>query len=378
MEAGGAVERCRAVIDLRALVANFEIARRQAGGAEVIAVVKADAYGHGDVRVAGALVDAGCSRLAVVTVSEAVALRDAGLQVPILVMGGMGSSEEAREVVARGLTPVLHDARPIPWLTAAVDGPPLPVHVEVDTGMHRMGVSWPTASLLLESLHESPELALEGVYTHLARADEVDLEPSLRQVDRLARLLEGVGALGIEPPCIHFANSAGLLAGGVLSGRLPRVDAVRPGLMLYGVTPADHLTPPEGLQPVMTLRARVVALRNVPKGEGVGYAGMFRASRDTRVATLPLGYEDGVPISTSNRGTVCIRGQRLPIVGRVSMDFITVEVGDATVELGDEAVIFGGSGAMHRAVEEAAADAGTIPYELLVRVGSRVPRVYEA
>jgi alanine racemase len=368
------LERSQAVIDLGALRANFEIARANAFGGDVIAVVKADAYGHGATRVALALEAAGCSRLAVVTVDEAVQLREAGLSAPILVLGGLLSRDAARAAVVHSLTPVLHDPAPISWLASAGAMDRIPVHVEVDTGMHRMGVPGDAAASLLQGIREAPALRLEGLYTHLAQADESDLGPSEQQLDRFAGVLEEARRAGIEPELVHFANSAGLLAGELLRRRVPGANAVRPGLMLYGARPAPHQS--AGLRPVMTLSARVVQLREVPKGGAVGYAALFRATRDTRIATLPLGYEDGIPISTSNRGSVCIRNRRFPIVGRVSMDFITVDVGDAPVQLGDEAVIFGGQGEMHRSVDEAAADAGTIAYELLVRVGARVPRVY--
>ncbi len=368
------MERSQAVIDLGALCANYEVARAHAGGGSVIAVVKADAYGHGATRVALALEAAGCARVAVATVEEAVLLREGALACPILVLGGILSQEAARTAVSFGLTPVLHDPEPIAWLKAAGATDRIAVHVEVDTGMHRMGVPADRAASLLGEIREAPALWLEGLFTHLARADEVDLAPSEHQLDVFRGVLEQAARAGSEPRLVHFANSAGLLAGDVLRQRVPGVNAVRPGLMLYGARPAPHVG--ALLRAVMTLRARVAQVRDLAKGDAVGYGALFRASRDTRVATLPVGYEDGVPISTSNEGSVCIRDRRFPIVGRVSMDFITVDVGDAPVEPGDEAVIFGGQGEMHRSVDEAAADAGTLAYELLVRVGARVPRVY--
>ena len=175
---------------------------------------------------------------------------------------------------------------------------------------------------------------------------------------------------------LHVANSAGLLAGKAVTDALPELGATRPGLMLYGVRPADHL--PAELRPAMTLRTRVAQLRDVRPGDTVSYSAQYRAARTTRIATLALGYEDGVPIAASGRGSVLIRGARLPIAGRVSMDFTGVDVGNAPVEIGDEAIVFGrdAQGAELR-VEEAAADASTIAYELLVRVGNRVRREYD-
>jgi alanine racemase len=368
------LERSQALIDLGALRANFEVARAHAGGCDVISVVKADAYGHGAGPVALALEAAGCSRFAVVTLEEAVRLREAGVASPILVLGGVLSPSAAEAAVAHSLTPVLHDPTAIQWLDAAGRGECLGVQIEVDTGMHRMGVPVAGAMSLANAVAASKSLTLQGIYTHLARADEPDLGPSRQQLDAFQALLQELRRSGVDPEWVHFANSAGLLVGEPLREHVPTANAVRPGLMLYGARPAPH----QGveLRPVMTFGTRVAQVRDLPRGAAVGYAALFRAERDTRVATLPVGYEDGIPISASNTGSVCIRGRRFPIVGRVSMDFITVDVGDAPVVPGDEVIVFGGSGDRVRSVDEAAADAGTIAHELLVRVGARVPRVY--
>lgn len=365
-----------ATIDLGALRANYAEARRLAGGCELIAVVKADAYGHGVLPVARTLLDAGCRRLAVVTVSEAAELRAGGVgaaDAEILVIGGISDDAEALEVAALGATPSVHRGDSLAPLVraAARAAAPLPVHVEVDTGMHRFGVPEADALALLEAIAREPALALAGVYSHYACADEPDLAPSLDQARRLRVVLEEARKAGAEPELVHIANSAGLLAGAPLREALPEANAVRPGLLLYGVRPAPHLE--AELRPVMTLRARVEQLRPVRAGHAVGYGATWRAERDTRIATLGIGYEDGVPVAASNRGSVRIGEQRLPIVGRVSMDSITVDVGDAPVAIGDEGVVFGAG----LPVEEAASAAGTIAYELLVRVGRRVRRVYE-
>jgi alanine racemase len=366
-----------ALIDLAALRENFAEASRRAGDREVFAVVKADAYGHGVLDVTRALVAAGCTRFAVANAEEGVALRDADIAAPILVFGGVRDAEEAEVAVARGLTPVIHANADVERLALAAGGRsrPVSVQVEVDTGMHRMGAPAVEAPSLVERVVAEPGLALEGVYTHFARADEPDLAPSLEQLGDFRKVLDAVAGAGMSPRFVHAANSAGLLAGDTLFAALPEVNAVRPGLMLYGVLPGPHLS--GALQPVMTLRSRVVALRALGVGNAVGYGALHRASRDTRIATVPLGYADGVPISTSNRGRVLIRGRRLPIVGRVSMDAITVDVADAPVRVGDEVLLFGATEQGALPVEEAAEAADTISYELLVRVGARVPRRYE-
>ncbi len=362
-------------IDLAAVRANAAEARSLAQGRDLIAVVKADAYGHGAVPVARALLEVGCERLAVLNVSEAAELRGAAVAAPILVLAGVHDLQEAERTVALHLTPVLHHGRALALVEAAARRArtPLRVHVEVDTGMRRMGVPAEEADRFLAQVAACPALELEGVFTHLACADDPDLTASLEQLGRFRRVLEAARQRGVRPSMVHAANSAALLAGKKLAEALPESTAVRPGLMLYGVRPAAHLGREGQLHPVMSLRTRVAQLQSVGPGQAVGYGGEFRAGSATRVATLAIGYADGVPWSTGGRGRVWIGGRLHPIVGRVSMDYISVEVGTHPVEIGDEAVVFGEG---RLSVEDAAAAAGTIAYELLARVGRRVPREF--
>jgi alanine racemase len=365
----------RAVVDLAAIRANYAEASRRAEGRKPIAVVKADAYGHGAVPVARALAEAGCPQLAVVTLAEGCELRAAGIELPLLVLGGVAEGPE--RAVAERLTPVIDGAAELAVLARAARAANtrVAVHVEVDTGMRRMGVPAAEAEELLAQVCAEPALELEGVYTHFARADEPDLGPTLEQLRSFQRVLAGARARGVAPRLVHCANSAGLLAGKPVFDALPEANAVRPGLMLYGVRPAPHQ--PGELRPAMTLRARVAAVRTLAAGDAVGYGAAYRAARPTRVATLRVGYADGVPVAASDRGSVWLAGRRHPVVGRVSMDFVGVEIGDTEVAVGDEAILFGEGPEGGLPVEEVAAAAGTISYELLVRVGSRVPRVYE-
>jgi alanine racemase len=367
--------RARATIRLGALRANFAQARQRAGSREVIAVVKADAYGHGAVPVARALADAGCRWLAVLSVAEAALLRDAGLASSILVLGGVHDAAEAAAARALALTPVVHHPGQLELLARAASpgAAPLPVHVEVDTGMRRMGVPEGEVLALLEAASAAPALALEGVFTHLARADEKDLAPSLEQLARFRAVLEAARARGFDPACVHAANSAALLADG-LAQALPEATAVRPGVLLYGAQPRADA--PAALEPVLTLHTRVVQVRRIAAGEAVGYGAEYRARRPTRIATLAIGYADGVPVAASGRGCALVRGQRLPFAGRVSMDYVAVDCGDLPVEIGDQAILFGTGQGTRLPVEEAAAAADTIAYELLVRIGARVPREY--
>jgi len=363
-----------ATIDLQAIAANYAAARRLGGDRDVIAVVKADGYGHGAVPVAHRLVSSGCSHLAVVTVAEAAELRAAAIDCGILVLGGVHDAAEAADVLELAVTPVIQHAGHIGLLSQAAreHRAPLPVQVEVDTGMRRMGLPAEDAPALLERIAKEPALKLEGVYTHLACADQEDLGPSLNQLRLFSEILSAVQARGIEPGQVHVANSAGLLATADLAAFLPgQVNAVRPGLMLYGAHPAAHLRDRAALTPAMTLRSRISNVRHVRPGDAVGYGGTFEVTRRGRIATLPIGYADGIPRSLGNRGFVLLRGSRVPIAGRVSMDFLTVFVGDDPVEIGDPVVLFGEG----LPVEEVAEKAGTISYELLVGIGGRVPRV---
>jgi len=388
-----------ATIDLAALRGNFALAQRLAGEAAVIAVIKADAYGHGAVPAARALAAAGCTRFAVARVGEGVALREAGVTEEILVLGGVSDAAEAEAAVAQGLVPVAHHAEEIALLAGAVAGaagrparagaapgaapPALDVQLEVDTGMRRSGPSGHAAGPLLARLAQTPGLRLAGLFTHLARADEPDLEPSRQQLREFRSLLASLPpALRAGKLLVHAANSAGLLLGERLGPALPGAPAVRPGLLLYGVSPfatpgAPGAAAPGPLRPVLRLATRVVDVRRVEAGEAVGYGASWRAPRATTVATLAAGYADGVPWSlgaAGGRGAVLVRGRRRALVGRVSMDLVTVDAGEAPVAVGDEAVLIGDQAGERIRAEEVAAAAGTIAYEVLSRIAPRVRR----
>jgi alanine racemase len=366
--------RSYAAIDLAALAANFARLRERAGGRALIAVVKADAYGHGAEAVVRRLVREGCEAFAVAQVAEAALLRRAGIGAPLVVLGGVGGPAEARAAIELGAVPVVHAAEQATWIEAAACalGVRAGVHVEIDTGMRRGGVAAEEAPALLARIVACASLALEGVSTHFARADEPDLGPTRAQLAAFRAALGAARAAGVDPGRVHVANSAGLLSAARAGDELLEGGAVRPGLALYGVAPAPHLADPE-LQPVMTLGTEVATVRRIAAGEGVGYGHEWRAPRSGWVATLPIGYADGVPWAAARRGEVVIAGRRRPLAGRVSMDCVTVWLGEEPVRGGEEAIVFGaGKGALR--VEEWAAAAGTIPYELLVRVGARVPR----
>ena len=396
----GAEERpAWAWIDLAALRHNARRAIACAAGRSVIAVVKADAYGHGAEQVVRALLQEGVGRLAVVSVAEGAMLRRAGIVSPILLMGGLDDVSAAERAVKWGLTPVLHGQRGFELARRfGSKDSPLSIEVEIDTGMRRMGIARESAAAFLARLRGTPQLALTGLFSHLACADALDPGPSREQWASLESVVEEHVARGGVRPSVHMANSAGLLRLAELEGALADgtgpehglvTQAVRPGLMLYGVSPfsSPFISPGSvvgrsaemlELEPVMTLAARVVATRRVAKGEAVGYGGTWRATRATTVATLPLGYADGIPRSAATGGgKVYLAGALRPIVGRASMDYIGVEVADDSVEVGDVATVFGRTPEGLRVpVEDFASASGTLGYEILVGIGARVPRRY--
>jgi len=364
----------RAVIDLGALRANLRTLTACAPQRACIAVVKADAYGHGVVPVARELLANGVEALAVVTVDEASELRRAGVGAPVLVLAGPRGAGEARALLSCRATAVLHHEAGLRWMeeAAAEAGRVARVQLEIDTGMRRMGVAPDGAVAFAERVAQSDGLDLEGVFTHFACADSEDPTSSLEQCRRFRTLLEALVERGLRGLHVHAANSAATLSPEILAA-LPEATAIRPGLALYGVQPAAHLGK-ESLEPVMSLRAPVLQLHRVPAGGSVGYGATWRAGAETRVATLGLGYADGLAWSASSRATVWLAGAARPIAGRVSMDSVGVEVGEAPVAIGDEALLWGdvpGGGREHR-VEAVARACGALHYELLVRVGQRV------
>jgi alanine racemase len=383
-----AVRPTRAEVNLEALRHNLRVIRRHAGTAKVWAVLKADAYGHGAPAVARTLERAHVDGFCVALLEEAVELREAGIVAPIVVMGGhYGSAHE--EVVARGLLPVVHDLGQIEAFarlvrSGVVEGP-VDVHLKVDTGMARLGVTMQALPAVAKKLADMPEVRVRGLMTHLACADAAALEETTAPMVRFDEATALLAHHGVRPEVRHAANSAALLRGQA------RLDAVRPGIALFGVSPrvsGDALT--AELRPVMRVRTEVVALREVEEGAAVGYGATWRAPRPSRIATLPMGYADGLSrqLSGSNGGGasrpgghVLVRGRRAPIVGAVSMDMTMVDVTDVPgASVRDEVVVLGPQeGPLGRdaiGADEIAAHADTIPWEVLTSVSRRVPRFY--
>ena len=361
----------RAIVDLDAIASNYFLLARRASPAQVIPVVKADAYGHGAVAVARRLEHEGARRLAVALSEEGIELRNAGIESEILLLSS-GDPAEAALLAAQRLVPTLHDAEQVRAMGEAAAGlaRPLSVHLKLDTGMGRLGVRPEALAETLARLRSSPGLALSGTFTQLASADEPANPATRRQLGLFADLLEAIRAAGLDPGLVHASNSAAALV-------IPdaRFDAVRAGIALYGVPPSAEVGDP-GLAPAMTLETRVLAVKRVPAGTPLGYGGTYVTGRTTTVATLPIGYHDGLRRAFSGRVSVLMGGGRAPIVGAVSMDLTLVDATDCEARPGERAVVLGRLGRDELSAWDLARAAGTIPYEILCGVGARVPRVH--
>ena len=368
----GSPHRAWVEIDHEALRSNLDVIRRTATEAQVIAVVKANAYGHGAVAVARTLLGAGVERLAVATVDEAIELREAGVDAPILVLWGIGP-DEAAIVAARNLEPIVYDERAVDLLEAAGgrEGLRIGVHLKVDSGLGRQGAAPDDAVGLATLIARSPHLRLAGTMSHLAVPGEDDAYTEV-QVLRFARVLDAMRSAGIDPGLVHVSATGGLLAGGVAFA-----DAVRPGLAIYGLQPAWAADHDAGLVPVLSLRARPLRIFDLPAGEAIGYGLRYRAERDTRIATLGIGYGDGWPRAHANNGWVLVHGRRAPIVGAVSMDGLTVDLGEIDgVTYGDEFVLIGEQEGERITADEVAAERRTINYEVTTALRERLPRLH--
>lgn len=363
-----------AEIDLDAISNNVSAFKRHVGeGVEIIAVVKANAYGHGAVPVARTALEAGAARLAVHRVGEGVELRRAGIDAPILVMGET-PVDGAGLVVEWRLTPSLISMEFVQALSAhaANLGIETPVHVKVDSGMGRHGLMPDEAVDFLLALRRLPGIYLEGLYTHFATADWADQRYVHQQLDVFNGVLQALGQAGIHVPVVHAANSAAAMV-------LPeaRFNAVRPGIALYGMEPSSEWPPVFELYPALSLKSRVSRVRELPPGTGVSYGRTYITRKFTQAALVPVGYGDGYPRSLSNRGIVLIRGRRALVIGRVCMDQFVVDATDIIgVQQGDEVVIIGMQGEQRIQAEEVAALAGTINYEITTSLLARVVRVY--
>ena len=366
--------RAWAEIDLDALTHNLaEIRSRIEPHVRVMLVVKADAYGHGAVAIAHHALRCGVSAFGVGTSGEALELRKSGVRARILVLGTI-VDEEASAALRHGIEIGLHSsdrARSLDELAARL-GERARVHLKIDTGLGRLGVLPSKALELLELVHASPNLELGGVMTHMAAADGMNDEFTHQQLRVFEEVLAAARERGLLRGWVHAANSSC-----IFSGIQPQYDCVRPGISAYGVLPGT-MAAARALQPVMSLHSQIIFLKDVPAGAKVGYSGTWTAQSATRIATLPVGYNDGLAWRLGNKGHVLVRGRRAPIVGRVSMDSPSIDVGHIPgVSVGDRVTIVGTQGAESITLEDLAQQVGTIPYELSCAVGKRVERIYK-
>lgn len=363
-------------VDLGRLRRNFERLRAHSAPSRVMAVVKANAYGHGLERCALHLEAAGADFLGCAYVEEGIILRKAGVKAPILVFGGM-LADQARLYIEHDLDVTASSVSKLEQIAAAAAALKrrARVHLKIDTGMERLGVHHYSAGALLERVLSLKWCDVVGIFSHFARADEEDPAFTRLQLERFLECARFFEKRSLPTPLRHIANSAGTL-------RFPeaRFDMVRPGIALYGVAPAPGLADAcdrLGLEPVMTLATKVAYFKVVKAGGGVSYGHLWRAPRDTRVVTLPVGYGDGYPRALSNRAEVLIRGRRHPQVGAVCMDQMMIDLGpDGEAYNGDEAVLVGEQGGERITVDELAQRAGTISYEILTGLNARIPRRY--
>jgi alanine racemase len=356
-------------IDLDALAYNVACLKRQAGPAAMAAVVKANAYGHGALGVARAALEAGADRLAVICVDEGEQLRKGGVSAPILVMGHSPVGD-ARRIVELGLTATVTSLEMAHALAREAEAMAVrqPLHLKVDTGLNRYGVTPQEVVPLAEALRPIPSLEVEGIFTHFASADEGDKRFTLEQYTTFR------GVVGKLPwvPIRHVSNTATLLDRPEMS-----LEMARPGVGIYGLYPSPYVSRSLNLRPVLSLKSRVIRLTRVAPGDSVSYGRTWRANRPSIIALVMCGYADGLPRVLSNRGSVLVKDHRVPIVGRVCMDMCMVDVTDVPdVVEGDEVVVIGRQNDAEITAEEVAELCGTISYEILCGISARVSRVY--
>ncbi len=359
-----------AEIDLDAIKRNIaEIKKLLKGGTRFMAVTKANAYGHGAVAASRAAVEAGADFLAVANLKEALELREAGMVRPILILTESPTSV-MDEVVQNQLTQTVYSFSEAKALSdeAVRRKRTAKVHVKVDTGMGRVGVQPSEAIALVTKILSLPNLEIEGVFTHFAKAEEHQDTFTREQFERFSSLLPRLSNIPIK----HAANSAA-----TLFHPATHLDMVRVGLMIYGLYPKPDADRIINLKPALSFKSRVVYLKRVPAGTPISYGGIYSTNKETTIATLPVGYADGYSRRLSNRGKVLINGKRYPVVGTVTMDMTLVDVGDSRVQVGDEAVLIGSQGIESITADEIAALEGTISYEVICNIGKRVPRIYK-
>ena len=363
-----------AEIDLAAFRQNLRWVRNRIGPQRaLLAVVKANAYGHGIVPISQTAVSEKIQGLGVAFVEEGVQIRRAGITAPILVMAGF-LHEEAQQFLKHRLTPVISHPDQLDSLKrlASKATRPVGIHLKIDTGMGRLGLLERELVPFIERVHDVKKIEILGLMSHLADDELTDCPSAEDQIDRFEKVQRMIESLGLKIPLLHMSNSAAIVG-------LKRAwfNLVRPGIVLYGYAPSSPGSEPIPIKPVMTLKTRIIHLKRVPAGTPISYGRTFTTRRESLIAVLPIGYADGYSRAWSNRGQVLIEGRRVPVIGRVCMDMTMVDVTDLpTVRIGAETVLMGAQGAETLWADALARQLGTIPYEILCAVSHRVPRIY--
>jgi alanine racemase len=360
-----------AEVDLDNLAYNYrQIKKSLAPKIKIMVTVKADAYGHGLVPVSKKLQACDVHYLGVASIDEGIKLREAGINTPILVLGVM-LTNDILPLFNYGLIPTVCTEEYALALNnlARRLGRPIKVHIKIDTGMSRLGVLNRDALSFIRRIHTLKFIYIEGLFTHLACAD-INRDFTLYQIRLMNDLIFKLAKAGIKIPLIHAANSIG-----TIHYKESHFNLVRPGLVIYGLYPKEGMD--IKLKPVLSLKTMVVYLKRVPEGQGISYGHTYITKRNTTIVNLPIGYGDGYPRSLSNQAEVLIGGKRFKISGRVCMDQVMVDVGDSPVKIGDEVVLIGRQGKNMISAEELAEISGTIPYEVVCGLGSRIPRIYQ-
>ena len=359
-----------AEINLNHLVYNVQSIQRRVYPANVIPVVKADAYGHGSLPVAKRLAKEGFTMFAVAQFHEAMELRESGLTHPILIFERL-FPDEIPDAIKAGFRISIFGTEDIQWIESANQEVPAYVHVNVETGMGRVGLFWDQEPDFFDNLIQNRHCQWEGLYSHFSTSDEKDKHYANLQLFRFKDVLSRLHRLSVKPSMIHMANS-----GAILDIPESYFDAVRPGILMYGHFPSPETSLSLNPKQVMTLKTTVAHVRDIPAGHPISYGRRWTPEKDTKIAVLPIGYADGIRRDLTNKGEVLIQGKTYPMVGTVTMDHIMIDVGDDPVKPGDEVVIWGESSQGTIQVADIAQKIGTIPYELTCGVSKRVKRVY--
>ena len=362
-----------AEIDLAAIAHNIQAIKKRVHPAQVMAVVKAEAYGHGAIPVSKVALESGATYLGVALVEEGIELRNQGFLEPILVFSG-AYEDQLIDFFKYDLEVTVYTEEIANSLSELAKRfqKPIRVHIKVDTGMGRVGVGWNKAIDFIEYLGNLYGIEAKGLYTHFATSDEKDKSYASLQFDRFKKIIDVLAQKNIHIPLKHASNS-----GAILDMPDTYLDMVRPGVMMYGYYPSNETTESVTIKPAMTLKSRVIFIKQVPKNFSVSYGRKFVTSKPTRIATIPLGYADGYNRLLTNKTQVTIRGKKFPLVGRVCMDLVMVDIGmENNIQIGDEVILFGRQQENAFTVNEICQLLDTIPYEVTCWISKRVPRVY--